>query len=82
MAVVLVSVEGSPAALAAVAARAVAVPSPASLVGRPRPPILEVPPGIINIRVSPRGVDLGDPRDLLRQKVPVPHDLKLKWQHL
>ena len=77
MAVVPAPVEGSPAALAAVAARAVAVPPPAPLVRRSRPPVLKMPLGEVDIRVSPRGEDLGDPRDLLRQKVPVPHDLKL-----
>ena len=63
VAVVPVSVEGSPpAAVAAVAAaRAVAVPPAAPLVGRPRPPILELPLGEINIRATPRGEDLGDP---------------------
>ena len=85
VAVVPISVEGPPPAAAsalAAVARAVAVPPPAPLVGRPllsrpRPPVLEVSPGVIDIRVSPRGEDLGDPR----QNAPVPHvHLKLKCE--
>ena len=59
VAVVLVSVEGAP--VAAVATGAVAESSPAPLVWRPRPWVLVQSPGKMDIRVLPRGEDLGDP---------------------